>query len=106
MAVQTSVEGFAVRNRLLADPFVEGVQMAVLAIRLRGLHQRRIAGLDRMDAGFEYVNHLPVGEIFIGKGRFDVADIGAVDFLGDRIVGKFFDVCMAFPASHLAVEAV
>ena len=104
MAVQTAIEGFAVVDRF--NPLVKGVQMTILAIRIGFLHQRRIAGFDRMNAGFKYIDDFSVGKILLGKRRFDMADIAAIDLLRHRIVGKLFYVGVASPAGHLAVQAV
>ncbi len=104
MAVQTAIEGFAVVNRF--NSFVKGIQMTILAIRIGFLHQRRIVGFDRMDAGFKYSDDFHVGKIFFGKRRFDMADIAAIDILRHRIMGKFLDVSVTSPAGHLPVQAV
>jgi hypothetical protein len=50
VTVQAAVQRFAIGNGLFVDSLIDRVQMAILAIRIGGLHQGRIAGFNRMDA--------------------------------------------------------
>ena len=104
MAVQTAIEGFAVVDRF--NSLVKGVQMTILAIRIGFLHQSRIVGFNRMDACLKYIDDFLMGEIFLGKRRFDMADIAAIDLLRHRIMGELLDVGVTSPAGDLAVQAV
>ena len=59
-----------------------------------------------MVAGIENIDDFLMGKILFRERRFDVAFIGAVDLFRNRVVGKFLDVRVALPASHVAVQTV
>ena len=57
-----------------------------------------------MNTVFENVDYFFMGEFFLGKRRFDMADIGAVDCLGYRVMGNFSNIGMAVPAGDIPMN--
>ena len=51
-----------------------------------------------------YVDYFFVGEFFLAKRRSDMADIGAVDRLGYRVMGNFSNTGVAVAAGDIAVN--
>jgi len=45
-----------------------------------------------------------MGKVFLGKRRLDVTLIGAINLLGHRIMGQFFNVGMAVSAGDVSVN--
>jgi hypothetical protein len=50
------------------------------------------------------LNDFFMGKIFVGKRRFDMADIGAVDLLCYRVMGQLVNIGMAVPAGDIIMN--
>jgi len=57
-----------------------------------------------MNAFIITVYNFFVGKVFLGKGRLDVTLIGAIHFLGHRIMWQFFNVGVAVSAGDVSVN--